>query len=279
MYSLCFNKCKTIYPYKLVRPLGKYKVEHKKHICEVLNDITQNGFRITQIINDNLKRAIFKDCKNHSAWYPCEYCYAKGVKIEISDNSKARNKLIEQKNLLDEKIIECQTETPTPERTRRINSLMSLREEIQKSINSLKRKSNILWPSSTMGAMHRSRSSVLEIVEKIERNGPLSIDEAKGIVGRSCLLDLPDFNYVYDTPAEYLHSGCLGVIKRLVELTFQVGENRKRITKRKLSSPKAFNVLMLLILVPFEFSRRARNLDFAVFKGQEYRNLCIFFSQ
>ena len=128
-----------------------------------------------------------------------------------------------------------------------------------------------------MGAEHRSRRSVLDIVERIEANEQLTIDEAKGIVGHSLLLDLPDFNYVYDTPAEYLHSGCLGVIKRLVELTFSVGDIRPRITKRKLSSPVSFNLLMLKTLVPFEFPRRARKLDFAVFKGQEFRNLGLFF--
>ena len=260
-----------------MRPLGKYKLDHQRHIREVLNDITENNFRITQIIGDNPIRSRFKGCKNHSAWFPCEYCFSKGIKIEISDNSKARKKLLEQKNLLEEKIIQCQTETPTPERARRISNLESLREEILKSMNSLKRKSNILWPYSTIGAQHRSRNSVLEILEKIENNGQLSIDEAKGIVFRSPLLDLPNFNYIYDVPAEYLHSGCLGVIKRLVELTFQVGEKRTRITKRKLSSPKSFNILMLMTLVPQEFPRRARNLDTSVFKGQEYRNLCIFF--
>ena len=73
-----------------------------------------------------------------------------------------------------------------------------------------------------MYSQHRSRNSILEIVEKIENNERLSIDESKGIVGRSLLLDIPDFNFTYDVPAEYLHSGCLGVIKKLVELTFNV---------------------------------------------------------
>ena len=155
--------------------------------------------------------------------------------------------------------------------------MISLRDELQKSLTSLKRKSHILWPSSTKGATNRSRNSILAILEKIENNEELSIDERKGIVRRSLLFDVPEFNFVYDSPAEYLHSGCLGVIKRLVELTFQAGEKRPRITKRKLSSCKLFNDLMLLTKVPQEFSRRARCLDFAVFKGQEFRNICIFY--
>ena len=96
-------------------------------------------------------------------------------------------------------------------------------------------------------------------------------------MGPSALLDLPNFDIVRDTPCEYLHSTCLGVVKRTVSLTFSVGESRPRNTKRKLSDPAQFNVLMLNIKMPKESSRRARELDFAVLKGAEFRNLAIFF--
>ena len=63
----------------------------------------------------------------------------------------------------------------------------------------------------------------------------------------------------------------------MLELTFHVGENRIRITTRRLSSPLLFNEIMLGIKVIREFSRRARELDFAVLKAQEMRNILIFF--
>ena len=74
-----------------------------------------------------------------------------------------------------------------------------------------------------------------------------------------------------------MHLVCLGVVKRLTELTFNVGTNRERITKRKLSSTKQFNELMSKTKVFYEFSRRARDLDFAVFKAEEFRNMVLFF--
>lgn len=73
-----------------------------------------------------------------------------------------------------------------------------------------------------MHALNRTRASILTIVEKIENEERLSLDESMGIIGRSVLLDVPQFNFVYDVPAEYMHCGCLGVIKRLVELCFAV---------------------------------------------------------
>ena len=128
-----------------------------------------------------------------------------------------------------------------------------------------------------MNSEHRSRQSILDIIERIENEEPLSWDEAKGINGKSVLINIPGFNFVYDVPAEYMYSGCLGLIKRLTELTFDVGEKRTRIKKRKLSSPLTFNALMMKKKVTKEFPRRARNLDFAVFKAIEFRNICIFF--
>lgn len=74
-----------------------------------------------------------------------------------------------------------------------------------------------------------------------------------------------------------MHAGCIGVIKRLLELTFNVGENRDRVTNRKLSDSSLVNMLMCAIQVPREFSRRIRNLDFGVIKAQEFRNIGIFY--
>lgn len=96
-----------------------------------------------------------------------------------------------------------------------------------------------------MHAQNRTRNSTIEILERIENGEELCLDELKGIVGRSVLLDIPEFNYVYDAPAEYMHLTCLGVIKRLILLTFDVGETKTRNTKRKLSSADSFNILML----------------------------------
>ena len=137
-----------------------------------------------------------------------------------------------------------------------------------------KNKTKITWPASTAGGEPRTREKIEDILENIDNLGPR---ERKGVVGPSALLELPDFDIVRDTPCEYLHSTCLGVVKRTVSLTFSVGELRPRLTKRKLSDPADFNVIMLNIKMPKESSRRARELDFAVLKGAEFRNLAIFF--
>ena len=103
-------------------------------------------------------------------------------------------------------------------------------------------------------------------------------DETKGVLGRSALMNIENerFDMVADSPVEYMHVVCIGVVKRLVELTFNVGEKRTRVTKRKLSSAASFNVFLLETKVPQEFPRRTRELDFAVMKATEFRNIILF---
>ena len=107
---------------------------------------------------------------------------------------------------------------------------------------------------------------------------PLPAEERKGINGRSLLLDIPGFNFITDLPCEYLHSVNLGVVKRFIEQTFaNIREKRTRLSKTKLCNPADFNTQMRGIKVPREFSRRSRSLDYSVMKGQEFRNIILFF--
>ena len=138
-------------------------------------------------------------------------------------------------------------------------------------------KKQLVWPYDTINGKLRTVLEIRRIAERILEEGPLPRDEAKGITGMSIFLDQPRFHYIKDFPCEYLHTVCLGVSKRLVELTFRVGENRERVTKRKLSDPQLFNIYISSVQVFREFGRRCRNLDFSVFKGQEFRNVVLFF--
>lgn len=148
---------------------------------------------------------------------------------------------------------------------------------IRNSDEDMSRKGQLAWPFSTSNGPPRTREKINEIVEKLKNDEPLTRDEAKGFCGVSHLLDEENFDFIIQVPAEYMHLGCLGVAKRLVELTFNVGENRKRNTDRRLSDVAQFNRLISAIKVTREFSRRCRNLDFGVMKAQEYRNLILFF--
>ena len=139
------------------------------------------------------------------------------------------------------------------------------------------KRGHLIWPSSTAEAEKRTLDSVREIIEKLRNGNILSKEESKGFWGVSHLIHQNNFHFIQNIPAEYMHCGCLGTVKRALELTFSVGEKRDRNTTRKLSDPKDYNKLISQVQVPREYNRRFRNLDLGVMKAQEYRNVILFF--
>ena len=159
-----------------------------------------------------------------------------------------------------------------------IKAVKSMLNGVNESIKTVNTKHNkIVWPAASQYGELRTIEKVNDTIDKIENDDILSLDESKGIMGRSLFLDIPYFTYLEDIPAEYMHSSCLGVVKRIIELTFNVGEARQRNTTRKLSLASKFNDLMSGVKVFRESSRRVRTLDFAVMKAQEFRNIVLFF--
>ena len=263
---------------RVIKPLRKVPIDHIHQLKLVLDDIYSNGYIVSQFIGDQPKRSNARQCLCFSSWYPCEYCFAKGTKIvvNLAERKKEKETLTLQRDLVKEKIDNMKESGS--QNAQELNKLKKIEKDLQIAERKLTlRKSNIVWPKTTINGPPRTREEITEIIEKIENNIPLSIDEAKGIKGRSLLFDLPSFNFVNNVVVEYMHVFCLGVVKKCVELTFRVGESRTRITKRKLSLPSQFNAQIWGVLVVREFNRRIRELDFGVYKAQEFRNLALFF--
>lgn len=278
VYSIKFENCRTIYPLRIIRNLKKLTVDHDHHFGLVLNDLNFNDARIMQFLGDNPKRSNARKCLCFSSWYPCEYCFCKGSKVvkNNAENEKKKKELEIQSKIVKDRL-ELLKQNPS-ENKKEIATLNKIAKDLNDAAKKIRPvKTNIVWPKTTANGPPRTREKLFEIIQKIENDQPLSIDEAKGVAGRSLLFDIPYFNFVMDIPVDYLHCTCLGVVKRCLELTFRVGENRSRITKRQLSSPLQFNLLIHFIKVVKEFNRRVRDLDLAVYKGQEYRNLVLFF--
>ena len=137
-------------------------------------------------------------------------------------------------------------------------------------------QTNVVWPSSTVISEERTTEQIEDICNLLDVSIAKNSDELKGIKGPSELLTYPDFDYVTSIPTEYMHSVCIGLVKRLLELTFKTGKNRARTTTNKLADPSKYNFHMKKQKVPREFSRRSRSLDLTLLKAQEMRNICLF---
>ena len=284
VYSCTFKNCKTVFPLRLIRPINRYKYDGQYHLKEVLQDLMANATRLHNMICDNPKRCFLRHALGHMAMFGCEYCESPAVHVEKGFKvHEVKKKFDVQKKNLESQIKFLQTkEGPGPSaditniETLK-NMLKSVEENFKEEMKKVKCK-HLCWPHTTANGNPRTIENINAIVDEIESNeNPLPREVAKGFKGRSILLNKEQFHFVDNINTEYMHSVCLGVVRRLVEVTFKVGQNRIRVTDRKLSDPEHFNRLIRNVQLPNECSRRCRNLDFAVLKATEFRNILLFF--
>lgn len=283
-FSLTFNHCRNIYPIALIRPCNRYKYDEQMALKQILDDINANNVIIDSVVLDKPKRATVLCSKGACAKFACEYCESCAVSYNVNDKAnKAVEKRYEaQTRRLSQQLLRLEDNNENSSENEEIIDLRErishLKSEKNKKIKKVKKQ--LTWPYSTMNGEVRTIDNIREIANAIEndpdilKNNP---DYCKGIKGKSLLLDQPFFHIIKDAPAEYMHTVCICAGRRLLELTFKVGENRERLTKRKLSLPKTFNDKIKSVQLPRESSRRCRNMDLGVMKAAELRNCIIFF--
>lgn len=98
-----------------------------------------------------------------------------------------------------------------------------------------------------------------------------------GLTGRSALFNIAGFDVVSGMVPEYMHSTCIGIAQRLIQLTFVAGDKRRTLHDHRRHSTKYVDEELPRVRVPSEFSRRTRKLDLGSFKAEEYRNIVLFF--
>jgi hypothetical protein len=99
-------------------------------------------------------------------------------------------------------------------------------------------------------------------------------DELLGVIGRSPLLELADFDVVGGVGADPMHLVYLGVVKRTLALTFKIRTFPVRRGSGQRLDVEPLSFLLLQTRVPSEFPRRTREYD-PLWKASEYRNLLV----
>jgi hypothetical protein len=127
-------------------------------------------------------------------------------------------------------------------------------------------------PPARTRALMMSKADLFDTMTLKEREE--RADELFGLVGRSPLLQVPGFDPVTGVVADAMHLIYLGVAKRLLHLTFNIGTARDRgLAERRLDiNPLSF--MLIQQKVPSDFPRRTREYD-PHWKASEYRNLVL----
>lgn len=94
VYSVKMRNCKAIFPVRIIRPLGKYRgINNKDQLRLVLEDVTQHHKCVRHFLADNQKRSMAKNSLGHSSWYPCEYCFSRGVPLTTKTGGVKKTKI------------------------------------------------------------------------------------------------------------------------------------------------------------------------------------------
>ncbi len=135
----------------------------------------------------------------------------------------------------------------------------------------------IAYPANMRDKEERTHEKWLEHVESLEelRQQNPSENNVRGVTGRSPLLRLPGFDIVKNAPSDPLHRDWLGIMKstlwrHTVGMSKQGGASAtgRRITQE-------VSDVYRNIRLPSEFSHRARPIDYANFKGHEWKSLAV----
>ncbi len=128
------------------------------------------------------------------------------------------------------------------------------------------------FPSSTFGARLRTDGELRRVAEALEAGGEME-EDACGVKGYSPLKDVPGLDLVRDVPTEAMHLIALGVVRRMLKCTYNVGQ--KMAVAHKPADVEQLNCLLAKCKGLTNFNRQPRNFDPAVWKAAEYRNFVL----
>ena len=304
VYSVKFDNCRYVYPLRCIRPSNKFKYDEQPIIESVVQELNEANAIIDDVVLDNPKRSIFRCALNHASTFACEYCESHATHYtndQLTKDIAANVKKIDKKCTEIQNRIDYLNDCPGTVSSKHkddenvallLEILTDLKQQRTDELKKQKRR-HLVWPATTSDGTPRTYQRIKNITDAIERqnndfenesvdsdgSGRVMLTKAdkKGFIGTSVFLNQPNFHFISNIPCEYMHALCICLVKRMLELTFCVGEKRERCTKRKLSSPNTYNIQIQTCQVPREFSRRGRNLDLGVMKALEYRNVILFF--
>lgn len=100
-----------------------------------------------------------------------------------------------------------------------------------------------------------------------------------GFYGKSSLLNFEGADLSRFVPLDYMHLCCLGVTKKLIDLTIDGCANdvpRTKLKETRLSST-FYSKAFVKFRVPSDFARRLKDLDLPRMKSEEFRNFMLLY--
>ncbi len=134
----------------------------------------------------------------------------------------------------------------------------------------------VCYPGSEMHQQRRTHELWLERLDDLESEREHGhVVSIKGITGASPLLRVPGFDIVRDAPSDPLHRDWLGIVKSTL-WKHSVGLSKAgNMSSKGRRICEEISEVYRQVRLPKEFSHRARVIDYANFKGHEWKSLVI----
>ncbi len=135
------------------------------------------------------------------------------------------------------------------------------------------RKEEGKFSSSSFGSEPRSDAALRRSADAIAAGGP----EEFGVKGPSPLQHVPGLDLIRHVPAEPMHLIFLGVVRKMIRFMYknQTAGPKQMCKLKERADVAPLNGILAKAQGLTDFSRRPRDLDVAVYKAEEYRNLTL----
>ncbi len=131
-------------------------------------------------------------------------------------------------------------------------------------------KVNGKFPSSTFGGETRTDAEIRRVAEALDAGEDV---EARGVKGLSPLRGIRGLDLANDVPTEAMHLICLGIVRRMMRCSYNIGP--KMSVAHKPADVEPLNRRLRKCKGLTNFPRRPRDFDPAVWKAHEYRNFIL----
>ncbi len=132
-------------------------------------------------------------------------------------------------------------------------------------------KVNGKFPSSTFRGRPRTDGETRMVADALEAGE--HVENPCGVKGPSPLKNIPGLDLIKDIPTEAMHLISLGVVRRMMRCTFNVGP--KLAVAHKPADVEPLNRALARVKGISNFHRQPRVFDPAVWKAEEYRNFVL----
>lgn len=134
-----FKGCRNVYPLRCIKPYNRYKYDEQRTLKIVFNEISNTQLVVDNVICDNPKRSIIRNCLSHSSSFACEYYVSSAISHVSNELKNQVEKKVHNLSLQIQDIEEnlrylLSLHAPTAGDNKQIATFEKMKNELEKAV-------------------------------------------------------------------------------------------------------------------------------------------------